>query len=126
MRLLLDASLPAPRVTWNRRGNSVERWAEGDITDTELLNVASNRGYRAVIFLGPQALARKELKEVSRKRRIAVVATASEIPTDAARHIDNHVDSIVAKATPGTLLLVRSDGVLKLSWPRLEASKDSC
>jgi hypothetical protein len=125
MKLLLDASLPAPRVAWNRHGNSVHRWDEGDVTDAELLNVASNRGYGAVIFLGPQALARKELKEASRKRRIAVVATASEVPTDAARHVDNHVDSIVAKAAPGALLLLRSDGVKKLAWPRLDASKNS-
>ena len=125
MKLLLDASMPAPRVAWNRHGTSVHRWAEGDVTDAELLNVASKRGYGAVIFLGPQALARKELKEASRKQRIAVVATASEVPTDAVRHVENHIDSIVAKATQGALLLVRSDGVKRLPWPRLGASKVS-
>jgi hypothetical protein len=122
MRVLLDASLPSPRTANWRHGNTLERWDAEDLTDTDLVVVAAQRGYGAVVFLGPQALARRELEETSRRAGIAVVVTASEVPTDASRHVQNHFDSIVSKASPGAILLLRSDGVKTLSWSELSST----
>ena len=106
MRLLLDQSFPESALAIAQFGRVVtERWTGDAIGDTELLQIAADRGFDAVVFLGRTILAEPSTLAVAVVRGIRVVVTSSEEPLKATRDIENHLSTVVRLLSDGAWVI---------------------
>ena len=91
MRLLYDAVLPESLAEEAPAGITLDRWDSDDRPDSELIRTAGKRGYQGVLFYGRDSLEQQELREISRKVGVVLVAVDAEDPIEArARVLYNH------------------------------------
>ena len=94
MRFLYDAVLPQSLSHEAPAGVEFVRWDGADVSDTDLARAAVEKGCRAVVLLGRDALEQPELRAVARAVGIALVAAATDNPVDAKRNILKNLDAL--------------------------------
>jgi hypothetical protein len=106
VRLLYDAVLPQSLSLEAPAGAEFVRWDGVDVSDTELAKVAAEKGYRAVVLLGRDALEQTELRDVARAVGVALVAAVTDNPFEAKRNILKNLDAIRKELANHEWLLV--------------------
>jgi hypothetical protein len=88
MKALLDRTFPEYAVTelstpdweWDRVG-------PGELSDETIIEHAAREQFHAVIFLGRQALGRRDVRDTALLSDISIVVVTSTNPVDAVRHL---------------------------------------
>ena len=94
MRLLYDAVLPQSLSHEAPVGVEFVRWDGTDVSDTDLARAAAEKGCRAVVLLGRDALEQPELRAAARAVGVALVTAATDNPVDAKRNILKNLDAL--------------------------------
>ena len=106
MRLLYDAVLPQSLSHEAPAGVEFVRWDGVDVSDTDLARAAVEKGCRAVVLLGREALEQPELRDVARGVGVALVAVATDNPVDAKRNVLKNLDALRRELANHECLLV--------------------
>ena len=106
MKLLYDAVLPQSLSHEAPAGVELERWDGADVSDTELARAAAEKGCRAVILLGRDALEQTELRAAAREVGVALVSAATDDPVKAKRNILQNLDAVRKELANHEWLLV--------------------
>ena len=106
VRLLYDAVLPQSLSHEAPAGVEFVRWDGADVSDTELARAAAEKGFRAVVLLGRDALEQPELRDVAGEVGVALVAAATDSPFEAKRNILKNLDAVRKELANHEWLLV--------------------
>lgn len=106
LRLLYDAVLPQSLSLEAPADVEFVRWDGADVSDTELARAAAEKGYRAVVLLGRDALEQTELRNVAREVGVALVAAATDSPFEAKRNVLKNLDAVRKELANHQWLLV--------------------
>lgn len=111
MRLLYDAVLPQSLSYEKPTGVEFVRWDGADVSDTELARAAAEKGCRAVVLLGRDALEQPELRDVAREVGVALVSAVTDNPVEAKRNILKNLDAVRKELANHECLLVLAASV---------------
>jgi hypothetical protein len=114
VNVLVDAAIPDSVTRANAAGVRVARWTEGEVDDEELVNEAKRMGFDAVVVIGRAMLGDGRLARAARESSIALIATVTTDPLEAATYLAARLVSIRNRVQPGEVWLLRSDQLEQL------------
>jgi len=108
VKLLYDAVFPSSLADETRHGMELIRWSGGEEQDAALVLLAADRGYRGVMFFGPDSLEQPELRNVARENGVALVGVRANDPFEGKRRILNNLHLIRNAISAHDCVLVSS------------------
>jgi len=108
MRLLYDAVLPQSLCLEAPAGFELQRWDGNAVSDQKLVEIAAERGYRALILLGRDSLEQPDLRKVAEQAGVALITVVTEHPLEAKQRVLKHLGTIREKMADHNCLIILS------------------
>jgi len=111
LKILFDSAFSSTVEDFGRPGMELHRWSGSDVSDLELIAQAGRDGYRGVVFLGQQVLARPGARDIARNLGVTLVVTTATDPLAAQLHLDSHLGALASAIDHSPTVRVTSHGI---------------
>jgi hypothetical protein len=115
MKLFFEPSFPTPQLSFLAQPYVTAVRADAkSLTDVALVRKAASLNCNGIVFLGRQALGRRDVIRAVRDEHVCLIATETYNPIDAIDYLRDNMGSIIRLMTVSEALLIQSESVVSV------------